>query len=67
MITARSWQAARRYVLPLLVLAGALAPAGKRAALAPLGGVRIEDDVLVQTRGVRNFTREELPRGGGLV
>jgi phosphatidylserine decarboxylase len=35
-ITARSWQAARRYVLPLLVLAGALAPAGKRAALAPL-------------------------------
>jgi phosphatidylserine decarboxylase len=37
MITARSWQAARRYVLPLLVLAGALAPARKRAALAPLG------------------------------
>ena len=37
MITTRSWQAARRYVLPLLVLAGALTPAGKRAALAPLG------------------------------
>jgi phosphatidylserine decarboxylase len=36
-ITARSWQAARRYVLPLLLLAGALAPGRKRAALAPLG------------------------------
>ena len=37
MITTRSWQAGRRYVLPLLTLAGALAPARKRAALAPLG------------------------------
>jgi phosphatidylserine decarboxylase len=36
-ITTRSWQAGRRYVLPLLTLAGALAPARKRAALAPLG------------------------------
>jgi phosphatidylserine decarboxylase len=36
MITVRSWQAARRYVLPLLVLAGTLAPARQRAALAPL-------------------------------
>jgi Xaa-Pro dipeptidase len=31
-------------------------------ALAPLGGVRIEDDVQVQAAGpVRNFTREHLP------
>lgn len=37
MITARGWRAARRYVLPLLALAGALAPARKRTALAPLG------------------------------
>ena len=35
------------------------------AALAPLGGVRIEDDVVVQERGVRNLTREQLPMGGG--
>ncbi len=41
MITVRSWQAARRYVLPLLVLAGALAPAWKRAALAPLAAAGI--------------------------
>jgi Xaa-Pro dipeptidase len=34
-------------------------------ALAPLGGVRIEDDVLILPSGVRNFTREELPEGGG--
>jgi len=36
-------------------------------ALAPLGGVRIEDDVLVLDagRGVRNLTREHLPVGGG--
>ena len=27
-------------------------------ALAPFGGIRIEDDVLVQERGIRNFTRE---------
>jgi len=30
------------------------------AALSPLGGVRIEDDVLVREGGVRNFTREAL-------
>ena len=36
-------------------------------ALQPLGGVRIEDDVLVLDGGVRNFTREELPVGGGWV
>jgi Xaa-Pro dipeptidase len=34
-------------------------------ALAPLGGVRIEDDVVVEARGIRNLTREALPRGGG--
>ena len=32
------------------------------AALAPLGGVRIEDDVLVGEGGVRNFTREAFER-----
>ncbi|HXN31740.1 MAG TPA: Xaa-Pro dipeptidase [Polyangiaceae bacterium] len=36
-------------------------------ALVPLGGVRIEDDVLVLEDGVRNFTREQLPSGGGVV
>jgi Xaa-Pro dipeptidase len=36
-------------------------------ALSPLGGVRIEDDVQVLDSGIRNFTREELPMGGGLV
>lgn len=36
-------------------------------ALAPLGGVRIEDDVLVQDGSVRNLTREQLPVGGGVV
>jgi Xaa-Pro dipeptidase len=30
-------------------------------ALAPLGGVRIEDDVFVAENGVRNLTREQLP------
>jgi Xaa-Pro dipeptidase len=34
-------------------------------ALAPLGGVRIEDDVVVEARGIRNLTREAIPRGGG--
>ncbi|MFL5393823.1 MAG: Xaa-Pro dipeptidase [Myxococcales bacterium] len=34
-------------------------------ALAPLGGVRIEDDVVVQAHGVRNLTREVLREGGG--
>lgn len=37
MITARSWRAGRRYILPLLALTSVLAPARKRAALAPLG------------------------------
>jgi Xaa-Pro dipeptidase len=36
-------------------------------ALAPLGGVRIEDDVFVGQDGLRNLTREELPTGGGIV
>jgi Xaa-Pro dipeptidase len=36
------------------------------SALAPLGGVRIEDDVVVLPEGgVRNLTRELLPLGGG--
>lgn len=34
-------------------------------ALAPLGGIRIEDDVHVTDSGVRNLTREYLPVGGG--
>jgi len=38
-------------------------------ALAPLGGIRIEDDVVVlpEGRGVRNLTRELLPTGGGVA
>ncbi|HUJ29032.1 MAG TPA: Xaa-Pro dipeptidase [Myxococcales bacterium] len=36
-------------------------------ALAHFGGVRIEDDVFVQARGIRNLTRESLPLGGGRV
>lgn len=36
-------------------------------ALAPLGGIRIEDDLLVTDAGTRNFTREVLPTGGGAV
>ncbi|MBX3227287.1 MAG: Xaa-Pro dipeptidase [Labilithrix sp.] len=36
-------------------------------ALAPLGGIRIEDDVLVTGATTRNFSREVLPQGGGLV
>jgi Xaa-Pro dipeptidase len=36
-------------------------------ALAPFGGIRIEDDLEVQATGVRNYTREVLPIGGGTV
>jgi len=35
--------------------------------LTPLGGMRIEDDVFVLEDGARNFTREQLPIGGGRV
>jgi Xaa-Pro dipeptidase len=36
-------------------------------AMAPLGGVRIEDDIVVGRRdATRNLTREHLPVGGGL-
>ncbi len=37
------------------------------AALAPFGGIRIEDDLLVVPDGVRNFTREVLPIGGATL
>ncbi|MBX3216970.1 MAG: Xaa-Pro dipeptidase [Labilithrix sp.] len=36
-------------------------------ALSPLGGIRIEDDVLVTAAGTRNFSREVLPLGGGAL
>jgi Xaa-Pro dipeptidase len=36
-------------------------------ALAPLGGIRIEDDVLVTEAGTRNFSREVLPVGGSAL
>jgi Xaa-Pro dipeptidase len=36
-------------------------------ALAALGGVRIEDDIVVQANGIRNLTREVLPKGGGAI
>ncbi len=45
--------------------AGALVDWGLVDVLAPLGGVRIEDDVYVTGGAVRNLTREHLPVGGG--
>ncbi len=36
-------------------------------ALAPFGGIRIEDDILVTDTGIRNMTREVLPVGGASV
>jgi Xaa-Pro dipeptidase len=45
---------------------GTLVDWGAVAALAPLGGVRIEDDVVVTQAGIRNLTREQLPVGGGV-
>ena len=36
-------------------------------ALAAFGGVRIEDDVVAGAEGVRNLTREALPKGGGAI
>jgi Xaa-Pro dipeptidase len=36
-------------------------------ALTPLGGARTEDDLVVLENGARNFTREQLPVGGGLL
>lgn len=36
-------------------------------ALAPFGGIRIEDDLLVTDTGVRNMTREFLPVGGAAL
>ncbi len=48
--------------------AGKLVDWGVVEAIAPLGGVRIEDDVVVEgAEGVRNLTREQLPVGGGVV
>ncbi len=48
---------------------GALVDWAMVDALAPLGGVRIEDDVHVVGGDavVRNLTREQLPVGGGVV
>ncbi len=36
-------------------------------ALSALGGVRIEDDIVVLESGIRNLTREALPQGGGIA
>ncbi len=46
---------------------GALVDWNTVEALAPLGGIRIEDDLLVTASGARNLTREVLPVGGGAV
>jgi Xaa-Pro dipeptidase len=46
---------------------GKLIDWGLVEALAPLGGIRIEDDVLVTGKTTRNFSREVLPVGGGSV
>ncbi len=35
------------------------------AELRTFGGIRIEDDVVIEAAGVRNLTREVLPVGGG--
>jgi Xaa-Pro dipeptidase len=35
--------------------------------LRAFGGIRIEDDVVVEANGTRNLTREVLPLGGGAV
>ena len=35
--------------------------------LKAFGGVRIEDDVVVERNGIRNLTREVLPQGGGVA
>ena len=29
--------------------------------LTPYGGIRVEDDVVVEVKGIRNLTRPELP------
>src|SRR5438067_95407 len=34
-------------------------------ALSAFGGIRIEDDLVVEDQGIRNLTREALPLGGG--
>ncbi|MDP9149067.1 MAG: Xaa-Pro dipeptidase [Myxococcota bacterium] len=48
-------------------VAGALVDWRMVDAVAPLGGVRIEDDLHVEPDAVRNLTREHLPLGGGAV
>jgi Xaa-Pro dipeptidase len=62
------------FIEPLLsalraTAAGALVDWSMVDALAPLGGVRIEDDIHVVGGDavVRNLTREQLPVGGGVV
>jgi Xaa-Pro dipeptidase len=46
--------------------AGGLVDWAQVAALAPMGGIRIEDDLLATAEGAPlNLTRAHLPRGGG--